>query len=325
MSEGKSTNLLKAAKELNIGLNTAVEFLGKKGHKVEARPNTKLTDEMYDVLLKEFQGDKIVKEEAKQIVIGKIRRDDIPVTNEKTEPQRSKDFEQEEILIKNVNPYTPPAVEKPKAEPQEPVVTEPKPEEGALPGVKVVGKINLDDLNSKTRPDKKNPEPEKPVAIPAPAAKVEEPVKVKEPEVIPQPAPEKAEPKVETAPVAEIKEPAESPKETIKEQPEAPVAKPVVEEKQENKPNTQESNPNATVIRAKAERLSGPNVIGRIELPVSPARRGQPVASSSSAAGADHKRKRKRKDNAPGQPGQPTQQGQQGQQAGGSPRPAPGA
>ena len=94
MSEGKSTNLLKAAKELNSGLNTAVEFLGKKGHKVDARPNTKLTEEMYDVLLKEFQGDKIVKEEAKQIVIGKIRRDDIPVGNEKAEPQLSKDFEQ---------------------------------------------------------------------------------------------------------------------------------------------------------------------------------------------------------------------------------------
>ncbi|MCF8451565.1 MAG: translation initiation factor IF-2 [Pedobacter sp.] len=325
MSEGKSTNLLKAAKELNIGLNTAVEFLGKKGHKVEARPNTKLTDEMYDVLLKEFQGDKIVKEEAKQIVIGKIRRDDIPVTNEKTEPQRSKDFEQEEILIKNVNPFTPPAVEKPKAEPQEPVATEPKSEEGALPGVKVVGRINLDDLNTKTRPDKKIPEPEKPVAVPVPVAKVEEPVKVKEPEVIPQPAPEKAEPIAEAAPVAEVRESVESPKETIEEQPQSPAAKPVAEEKQENKPNTQESNPDAVVIRAKAERLSGPNVIGRIELPVSPARRGQPVASSSSAAGADHKRKRKRKDNAPGQPGQPTQQGQQGQQTGGSPRPAPGA
>ena len=52
MSEGKSTNLLKTAKELNIGLSTAVEFLGKKGYKVEARPNTKLTDEMYDVLLR---------------------------------------------------------------------------------------------------------------------------------------------------------------------------------------------------------------------------------------------------------------------------------
>ena len=95
MSEGKSTNLLKTAKELNIGLSTAVEFLGKKGYKVEARPNTKLTDEMYDVLLKEFQGDKIVKEEAKQIVIGKIRRDDTPVSNERTEPQHPKEFEQE--------------------------------------------------------------------------------------------------------------------------------------------------------------------------------------------------------------------------------------
>src|SRR5690606_8696740 len=59
-----------------------------------------------------------------------------------------------------------------------------------------------------------------------------------------------------------------------------------------------------TVIRAKAERLTGPNVVGRIELPSAPARRGQPVASSSNAAGADHKRKRKRKDNAPGQAGQ---------------------
>jgi translation initiation factor IF-2 len=284
---------------------------------------------MYDVLLKEFQGDKIVKEEAKQIVIGKIRRDDIPVNNEKAEPQASKDFEQEEILIKNVNPFTPPIVEKPKTEPQAAIVNEPKSEDSALPGVKVVGKINLDDLNSKTRPDKKITEPEKHVPAPAPVVKVVEPVQVKEPEIIPQPVPQKVEPQVETPPVAEIKNPVESPEEAIKVQPAVAAVKPVAEEKQENIPNTQESNPNATVIRAKAERLSGPNVIGRIELPASPARRGQPVASSSNAAGADHKRKRKRKDNAPGQPGQSggqtAQQGQQGQQAGGSPRPTPGA
>jgi translation initiation factor IF-2 len=330
MSEGKSTNLLKAAKELNIGLNTAVEFLGKKGHKVEARPNTKLTEEMYDVLLKEFQGDKIVKEEAKQIVIGKIRRDDIPVSNEKAEPERSKDFEQEEILIKNVNPFTSTIVDKPKAEPQSTDPVEPKSEEASLRGVKVVGKINLDDLNSKTRPDKKIQEPEKSIATPAPVAKIEEPIKDKEPEIIPQPAAEKVKPEVEAVPLAEVKVSVENSEELIETQPEPAAIKPVSEEKQENIPNTQESNPNATVIRAKAERLSGPNVIGRIELPVSPARRGQPVASSSTAAGADHKRKRKRKDNAPGQSGQsgaqPSQQGQQGQQGGGvSPRPAPGA
>jgi len=329
MSEGKSTNLLKAAKELNIGLNTAVEFLGKKGHKVDARPNTKLTEEMYDVLLKEFQGDKIVKEEAKQIVIGKIRRDDIPVGNEKAEPQLSKDFEQEEILIKNVNTFTAPLVDKPKAELQETVDIEPKLEEAGLPGVKVVGKINLDDLNSKTRPDKKSQEPEKPKVTPATAIKIEEPVLDKEPEVIPQPAAEKVKPEVEVVTVAEVKESIEKSEEPVEIQPEIAAKNSVTEEKQENIPNTQESNPNATVIRAKADRLSGPNVIGRIDLPSAPARRGQPVASSSSAAGADQKRKRKRKDNAPGQPGQsggqPQQQGQQGQQGGGFPRPAPGA
>jgi translation initiation factor IF-2 len=329
MSEGKSTNLLKAAKELNIGLNTAVEFLGKKGHKVDARPNTKLTEEMYDVLLKEFQGDKIVKEEAKQIVIGKIRRDDIPVGNEKAEPQLSKDFEQEEILIKNVNTFTAPIVDKPKAELQETVDIEPKLEEAGLPGVKVVGKINLDDLNSKTRPDRKSQEPEKPNVTPAAVIKIEEPILDKEPEVIPQPVAEKVKPEVETVTVAEVKESSEKSEEPVEIQPEIAATNPATEEKQENIPNTQESNPNATVIRAKADRLSGPNVIGRIDLPSAPARRGQPVASSSSAAGADQKRKRKRKDNAPGQPGQsggqPQQQGQQGQQGGGFPRPAPGA
>jgi translation initiation factor IF-2 len=321
MSEGKSTNLLKTAKELNIGLSTAVEFLGKKGFKVEARPNTKLTDEMYDVLLKEYQGDKIVKEEAKQIVIGKIRRDDVPVTGEKSEPQHSKEFEQEEILIKNVNPFTPPVVEKPK----ETVPVEPKPEEGSLPGVKVVGKIDLDQLNSKTRPEKKSPEPEKPapiaVVIPepvaAPAPVIAEPVAVKEPVVVQA---------TKVEPVAPLPELIETPKAPEKVEPVAvatpvaitPPATPPVQEKQENKPNTQEGNPNATVIRAKAERLTGPNVIGRIELPIAQPRRGQPVASSSAAAGADHKRKRKRKDNAPGQPGQAPQG-----QATPAPRPAP--
>ena len=322
MSEGKSTNLLKTAKELNIGLSTVVEFLGKKGFKVEARPNTKLTDEMYDVLLKEYQGDKIVKEEAKQIVIGKIRRDDVPLALEKSEPQHSKEFEQEEILIKNVNPFTAPVVEKPN----QAALAESIPDEGSLPGVKVVGKIDLNQLNSKTRPEKISPEPEKPapvaVVIPepvAPAPVIAEPVSVKEPVDV------QAE-KLET--VAKVDELTETPKAPKKLEPEVlatpvpitPAAALPVQEKQENNPNTQEENPNAPVIRAKADRLSGPNVIGRIELPIAQPRRGQPVASSSAAAGADHKRKRKRKDNAPGQPGQAPQG-----QAGSAPRPAPGA
>ncbi|MEO8795952.1 MAG: translation initiation factor IF-2, partial [Daejeonella sp.] len=326
MSEGKSTNLLKAAKELNIGLSTAVEFLGKKGHQVEARPNTKLTDEMYDVLLKEFQGDKIVKEEAKQIVIGKIRRDEAPVTPERTEPQRSKEFEQEEILIKNVNSFNPPAPEKPKTETSEP--EKPAVEEGSLPGVKVVGKINLDDLNSKTRPEKKAPEVEKAPEVVPETPKVEtpkapEPVKVEEPKpVVAEKAPEPKEDKKVEVPAAEVK-PAEPVAEVKNTVPEVKAPKPVQEKpkapevKAEAKPKDEEAATNGKpeLFRTKTDRLTGPNVIGKIELPTQPARRGQPVASSSNVAGGDHKRKRKRKDHPTGSnPGTPGQS-----------RPAPGA
>ena len=334
MSEGKSTNLLKAAKELNIGLSTAAEFLGKKGHPVDPRPNTKLTDEMYEVLLKEFQGDKIVKEEAKQIIIGKIRRDEAPVVPERSEPMRSKDLDQEEILIKNVNTFAPPQ-EKPKPAPQEPKAEEAK-AEGSLPGVKVVGKINLEDLNSKTRSDKKSFEAEKPVEKPVTQP---EPVKAVE-EKIAQPEPAKVE-EVKVQPVAEeltVETPvAEKP---VADKPasveperevEAPAAKlekaeePVAEQGKEEPIEAAKANeekPAATApqtpdtpqapefFRAKTESLTGPKVVGRIELPVQSSRRGQPVASSSSAAGADHKRKRKRKDHQPGAPGQAQTPGQ---------------
>ncbi|WP_423148714.1 translation initiation factor IF-2 [Rubrolithibacter danxiaensis] len=297
MSEGKSINLLKAAKELNIGLSTAVEFLGKKGYKVDPKPTTKLNEEMYGVLLKEYQGDKIVKEEAKQIVIGKIRRDDIPPsTPEKQETKTPKDFEQEEILIKNAGHFAPSATnEKPKQEPvKEEPAKEDKPDEGTLPGVKVVGKIDLDNLNSRNRPEKKEekqPIAEEEKAPEAPSVPVREEAKEAEP--------------VKT--VAEEKAPAAEDK---KEEPvSATSSEPAV-----TAPSAEESNPDEEVIRARAQRLSGPNVVGKITLPVQHNRRkDQPVASSSNVANNDHKRKRKRKEggNAPGQ-----QQGQQQPNAG---------
>ena len=294
MSDDKPVILLKAAKELNIGTATAIEFLAKKGFAVDNKPNTKLTGEMYNVLLREFQGDKIAKEEANQIVIGKIRRDEPEVTIEKTpEPvKKNQDFESEGVLIKNLNQFTPtekPAAEKP-AEPvkETPKVEETKPaettEETSRPGVKVVGKINLNDLNPKTRPVKKEETP-----APAPVVKEEKPV-AEAPKAQEQPAakpvePAKAEEKVETKPV-EAAKPVE-----------APAAKPVETPKDE-------------VIKARSVKLSGPNIIGKIELPTTPDRRNQPVASSSSDADARRKRKRKKTPGAPGAGGQ--QQGQPG-------------
>ncbi len=282
MSEDKSIKLFTAAKELNIGTGTIVDFLATKGYKVQKHPMTLLDGDMYGALLKEFAVDKIIKEEAKQISIGKIRKEEPGHLPEKpAEFRRSRDFENEEILIKNTGHHytTPPPVEKPKPAAPVPAPT-PEPakaetQSDALPGVKIVGKINLDDLNGKNKP-------------------VEQPAKAEEKPVPPPAAEPKPQPEVKPE---IVKEPvAEAPKAEVKNEnitPPAPVAE---------KPVSAPDEPQVTeVIRAKAERLTGPNVIGKIELPDSDSKRN-PVASSSNANSADHKRKRKRKDHPGGNP-----------------------
>src|SRR3546814_20171894 len=116
MSEGKRITLLKAAKELNIGIGTAVDFLAKNGYEVESKPATKLDSETYDVLLREFQGDKIVKEEANQINIGKIRHEESPAETVVQKPKR--ESEAEESRIKNTDAFIP--EERQKAEDTQP-------------------------------------------------------------------------------------------------------------------------------------------------------------------------------------------------------------
>ncbi|EDM37563.1 translation initiation factor IF-2 [Pedobacter sp. BAL39] len=312
MSDDKPIILFKAVKELNVGIATAVEFLEKKGFSVENKPTTKLSRDMYNALLKEFQGDKIVKEEANQIVIGKIRRDEPEVTDKVAEaPKKNVDFENEGILVKNLHSYTPPA-EKPKEEQvakPAPAVEE-KAEEGALPGVKIIGKINLDELNSKTRPVKKEEAPEAP--------------KVETPQAeTPAAAPVQAERQEEKP----VEKPVEAPKEVIKpvEQPKAeetpqPVEQPITKAPEVKETPKAEENPKAAeapkpveppkadkpdeveVIKARSVKLSGPNIIGKIVLPTTPDRKSSPVASSGDSNDAKRKRKRKK---TPGQhPGQ---------------------
>ncbi|CAM4262820.1 translation initiation factor IF-2 [Pedobacter westerhofensis] len=340
MSDDKPIILFKAVKELNVGIATAVEFLEKKGFSVENKPTTKLSRDMYNALLKEFQGDKIVKEEANQIVIGKIRRDEPEVTEKVAEaPRKNVEFENEGILIKNLHSYTPP-VEKHKeevpAQPLKEVAAEKEPEkveEGTLKGVKIVGKINLDDLNSKTRPAKKEEVPapevaktEEPAAPAAASIPAEKPV-----EVIPEA------PKAVQEEVKPVEKPVEQPAEV-----KAEVVKPAEEVKIEEKPIPVESpvvkaepvkdvvapkpdKPDEVeVIKARSVKLSGPNIIGKIVLPTTPERKSQPVASSAESNDAKRKRKRKKTPGAPGQHpqagGHQAPAGQQG--AGGSTTPA---
>ncbi len=288
MSEDKSIKLFTAAKELNIGTSTIVDFLATKGFKVEKHPTTRLNNDMYNALLKEFAVDKIIKEEAKQISIGKIRKDEtVQNTERPVEAKRSRDFENEEILIKNAGQhFTPPVVEKPKQ-----VVAEPEKVEDhieALRGVKVVGKIDLNNLNAKPSTEK---------IIETQVVKpIEKPVK--EEKVIPEVKEEKIKPVTEQVkePVKEVV--AEPVKEEVAAKP-VEVVKPIEAVKAEaNIVEVAEETPlEDEVIRAKAERLTGPNVIGKIQLPVNAPKRN-PIASSSNAnSAADHKRKRKRKDN----------------------------
>jgi translation initiation factor IF-2 len=300
MSEDKSIKLFTAAKELNIGTGTIVDFLATKGYKVQKHPTTQLDSDMYSALLKEFAVDKIIKEEAKQISIGKIRKDEPAQFPEKPiENRRSRDFENEEILIKGIgNHYTPPVVEKPK--PVEPQPEKKEEHNEVLPGVKIVGKIDLDNLNAKVQ------QPEKPVekkeevvkqevVVPKPEPQPE-PVKETPKEIIPEPPAAKAEVEKESVPPAVVNTPVVEPKAV-----EPPIE--TVDEPQEPE-----------VIRAKAERLTGPNVIGKIQLPVNAPKRNPVASSSNTNSAADHKRKRKRKDN----------QGPGGHNQGGHPGNTPG-
>lgn len=68
MSEEKniSVRLSKAAKEFNVGMSTIIEFLAKKGFKIDSSPNTKLNSEMYALIVKEYHSEKEVKKNAEQ-------------------------------------------------------------------------------------------------------------------------------------------------------------------------------------------------------------------------------------------------------------------
>lgn len=320
MTEGKSINLLKAAKELNIGISTAVDFLGKKGFEVDSKPNTKLSAEQYSVLLSEFQGDKIVKDEAKQIVIGKIRREESPATGTNAQGESNStvtnDFQDsEEILIKNVS-ATP--VETSIKEKEVPKTEEPS---SGSP-LKVVGKIDLDNLHKGKFKKKEEEAPvkevvsspkeeEKPVAVKEEPQKDEPKVEVAKPIVEEKPVaikeePQKEEPKVETPQVEE------KPAAVVKEEPKAEAVAPQVENKPEVKETVSAEKAEDGVIRARSEKLEGPKVIGKIELPTFKPKE-KPVASSSNTS-QDNKRKRKR---TPGKPGTPVSpNAPQGQQQG---------
>ena len=170
--------LNKVLTELNIGLQTAVDYLKKKnlGEINDATMNTKISDEQYDALVKEFKGDKDVKTQAgmmfpKKEKKAKPEHKPEPVVAQVKEEPKQTFTPLGKIDLNNVGKPNKVQEEKPKA----PVAAQPKPEQ---------------------KPEVK-PEPKPQPAAPKPEPKPEPKVEVK-PEPKPQPKPEvKPEPKPE--------------------------------------------------------------------------------------------------------------------------------
>ena len=161
--------LNKVTRDLNVGISTVVEFLQKKGFAVEANPNTKINEEQYALLVKEFSTDKNLRLESERFI----------------QERQNKDRNKASVSIDGYEAET---TEKPKVEEIKTVVPE-----DARPKFKPVGKIDLDKLNRKPVVEKVE---EKKVETSAPVVK-EEP----KPQPKPEPKPEfRPEPKPEPRP-----------------------------------------------------------------------------------------------------------------------------
>ena len=79
--------LIKACKELNIGMSTAVEFCKKQGKEIATDPNTRIDDDLYLLLAKEFNKDKALKIEAEMQAQERQERE-VPKSVAINEPQK---------------------------------------------------------------------------------------------------------------------------------------------------------------------------------------------------------------------------------------------
>ena len=295
--------LLNAAREFNIGKDTLIEFLESKGFKRDdLTPTAKLTEQMYRVLQSEFQQDKAAKEKAQKIELSKGAG--------VTEPKKKRDEEDLSIKKKETVAVVTPPVEK---------VVEVKPVEVVVPVVEIPKEekpVELKPVEKIREPIAEIPVIEKTIteAPKVELTKIDVP-ELEAPKVVTKidldaidssTRPKKATKKVEektivTTPKVEVS--------ALAEKPVAIVAEPIMAEP----PKVDEPAINAPAIieNIKADKLEGPKILGKIELPVD---------NDTRPKRDDDKRKRKRIP-MERKPGAPPHQGQGGG-TGHAPRPA---
>jgi len=284
MTEKKSIRLSKVAKEFNVGISTIADFLQKKGEDISPNPNTKISPELYDMLVSEYSSDIDAKRESEKLDIENIRRtrkeslsvDDVKeddnAREEDTEEEEEVKQEPEKTSVKKVEDEDKkkevPAEESAKKVEEAPESTEKKEdkteiikekekesiEQQASKELKVIGKIDLSTMNQKTKPARKTKEEKEK---------------------------EKAEKKKQEAKKEEErKEPEE--KKKPEEKLEIKEKKPAAEEAAAKKDNN--------YVKTAYEKISGPTVVGKIDLP----EKAKKTKAEKQEDEADRKKKRKR-------------------------------
>ena len=327
MSEDLKNNirLSKAAKEFNIGMNTIIEFLGKKGHKIDSSPNTKLNGEMYALLVKEYQGEKEVKKNADQL--GDFSYKGKSITVESTIKDENNDSEEEELTIRtNIVEDKPKAAASDKNIEKKKQTVEVKPETVEAPKAEAKEEVIV-----------KQETPKEPVKVEAKAevkevAKTVETVKEETANIEPKKdnnSDKKNNGGIQLTVVGKIPledkkskdnknnknnkqnnnnsaKPVNKPQEKQNVKPQQPqVAKPEVKnvQPQENKnANVAQNQPKeekpVNFIPTQVKKLEGPKILDKIELPTERKPKAkQPVASSgddNKGFNKDKKKKRKR-------------------------------
>jgi len=332
MAEDKMMRLSQVARILNVGITTIVDHLSAKGYKVESNPNTKINSDQIDFLAKDFKSEDLKTSWAPRNTASE------PAVEVKEEKLKS---DVDGILYFRNAPAKP-IEEKPQAE--ETAVPAPPALENRLPGIKVVGKIDLDAAKRPAPAPQPEPVKEvvkeevkaevpKPVVTPEPKVEVKAVEPVIEQEIKKEPQPvvippventiieqpkkelvaekevvvEKPEPVAPVQPVAEVKPPTQKEESKPVETPVKETTPPVAENKPvaDSNPATPESN-ESELIEARGEQLRGLRVVGKIELPSDRIKKKDPVASSDSATDKKRRRKRKRiRDGVEVRPGTP--------------------
>ena len=250
--------LSKATKEFNIATQRAVDTLKEHGHVVEASPNAKIDDAQYEILKKVFASDKAQKDEAEKLFPSR-REEKRNEKGDKAEADNQPTAEAAETEAP-----APAAAEQPQPAADDAAPADathaPENEEDNKPRLKVVGHIDLEATgtgrkrtsrkSSAAAKSEKSAAEEAPAAAPATEKAAAQAQAVQAPAETPAPAAETA-----TTPAAESTTASAAPAATAGEQAEKPAEAPASEGNAEDTPAV-----------GGAPRLTGPKVLGKIDL-----------------------------------------------------------